>query len=393
MKFRLILICMLLVQVAFAQKGKVTTAISYFTQGRLDKAKETIDGAMKEDNLADWSKAYFIKGQIYQAIYESTNSNYKKLAPHALDTAWSAYQKSIRLDNKNKLTKELRTQYYNLEIDFLNQGTENFRAKKYREAFADFERVLQINQSPYGNQKTDTAVIFNAALSAQNSGQAEKAIEYYKHLMELNYQPARTGAMLSKLLLETAAQQNNKQAEKMEQEAVKYLERGVKQFPEDEYLLIELVNFYLQSDTPEKSEPFLDQLLRLKPAKGDYYRVQGIMFEKTHRLLRSEMAYRKALELNPEDFISQYNLGNILLSQVVTKHEALLSLQDIKEYNTGVAQILNEYEEVIPYFERAHQLKPEDKNTLSTLAQLYFRLKSKSDYDEKYEKIKELLDY
>ena len=50
------------------------------------------------------------------------------------------------------------------------------------------------------------------------------------------------------------------------------------------------------------------------------------------------------------------------------------------------------YESVIPYFEKALELNPNDKNTLTTLKELYFRLRTKNKvYQEKYDKTMEAL--
>ena len=63
-----------------------------------------------------------------------------------------------------------------------------------------------------------------------------------------------------------------------------------------------------------------------------------------------------------------------------------------KEYNAALDKIMDKYEAVIPYFEKALELNPNDSNTLSTLKELYFRLRTKNKvYQEKYDKTMEKL--
>ena len=69
-KLSLIIALLLCSHLMFAQKGKVMSATSFFTQGKLDKAKELIDEAITQEKCVNWSKAYFVRGQINQAIYE-----------------------------------------------------------------------------------------------------------------------------------------------------------------------------------------------------------------------------------------------------------------------------------------------------------------------------------
>ena len=121
-KLSFIIALLLCVNISFAQKGKVTSAVSFFTQGKLDKAKELIDEVIGHENCVNWAKAYMVRGQIYQAIFETQDENYKKLSKDPLSVAWDSYQKVIQLDDKNKFEKDLKTQYANLVIDFTNQG-------------------------------------------------------------------------------------------------------------------------------------------------------------------------------------------------------------------------------------------------------------------------------
>ena len=147
---------------AFAQKGKVTQASSYFTSGKLDQAKQVIDEAIKHEACVNFDRAHFVKGQIYQAIFESQIPDYKKLDPNALDVAWDAFQKVIELDVKGKYTKRLATQYSNLIIDYTNKGVECYNNNQFAEALEAFKRVLEIENSPIltaeAPAKIDTAV-------------------------------------------------------------------------------------------------------------------------------------------------------------------------------------------------------------------------------------------
>ncbi len=124
-------------------------------------------------------------------------------------------------------------------------------------------------------------------------------------------------------------------------------------------ILRELINYYLMGDTPAKAEEFLDAAIKQEPNKAEYYRAKGSLYEKLNQPEKAEAMYIKTLELNPNDFFAQYNLGNIHL---------------------------------IPYFEKALELNPNDKNTLTTLKELYFRLRTKNKvYQEKYDKTMEAL--
>ena len=155
----------------------------------------------------NWAKAYMVRGQIYQAIFETQDENYKKLSKDPLSVAWDSYQKVIQLDDKNKFEKDLKTQYANLVIDFTNQGVVCYNqgmktddTKDFKDAVNNFKRVLEINESPLGTQKVDTTVIYNAGVAAHKAGDLDEAIKFYKKSLELNYEAGKIYAMVANIL-------------------------------------------------------------------------------------------------------------------------------------------------------------------------------------------------
>lgn len=386
-KLSFIMILLFCATFTYAQKGKVTQATSYFTSGKLDQAKKLIDEAMQHEACLNFDKGYFTKGQIYQAIFESPLEDYKKLAPNALDVAWEAYQKVIELDVKKKYEKKLETQYKNLIIDYTNRAVEFYNADNFKDALKAFKKVLEIENSPIVTQgnapAVDTAVLFNAAVSAQRAGELADAEKFYKETLKYNYEPARTYAMLANVLKEQGK----------EEEAVKYLHEGYEKYPDNSYMLVELINYYLLGGEPEKAEKYLDAAIKQDPKNASFYRAKGTLYEKMQEPAKAEEMYGKALELDPKDFLAQYNLGNIKLTEVINFHKKVLDIVDVNEYNKELEKVYDGYASVIPYFEKALELNPNEKNTMSTLKELYFKLRNRdAKYQEKYDEIKAKID-
>lgn len=371
----------------YAQKGKVTQATSYFTSGKLDQAKKLIDEAITHEACVNYDKAYFVKGQIYQAIFESPLADYKKLDPNALNVAWEAFQKVVQLDEKKKYDKKLKVQYDNLIIDFTNQAVDYYNKENFKDALVAFKRVLEIENSPIVTEgqpaKIDTAVMFNAGVSAQRGGNMQDAEKFYKETLKYNYEPARTYAMLANVLKEQGK----------EEEAVKYLHKGYELYPDNSYMLVELINYYLLGGQPEKAEVYLDAAIKQDPKNASFYRAKGTLYEKMQQPEKAMVMYEQALQIDPKDFLAQYNLGNIKLTEVINFHKKVLDIVDVNEYNKELDKVYSGYESVIPFFEKALELNPGEKNTMSTLKELYFKLRNKdAKYQQKYDDIKAKID-
>jgi len=94
---------------AMAQKGKVTSALSYIDQGILDKAKESLDQALTNEATSNWFNTYFAKGRLAQASFDSKDPKVKAYYPDPLAEAYESYLKAMELDPKGGIKKKIIT--------------------------------------------------------------------------------------------------------------------------------------------------------------------------------------------------------------------------------------------------------------------------------------------
>ncbi|MCC8173610.1 MAG: tetratricopeptide repeat protein [Odoribacter sp.] len=382
-KLTFIMVLLFCAGVTYAQPGKVSQAQSYLTSGKLDEAKKIIDEAIQHEKSKDDPRAYLIKGQIYQGIFESPIEDYKKLHADPLNVAYESYQKVIELDDKNRQTKKLEGQYPNLALSFTNKAVEQYNKEDFAGALESFKRVMEINASPFVETQTiDTAILFNTAVTAHKAGNMPEAEKYLKEVLVYNYDPGRTYAMLVNVLKE-----QNK-----DEEAVEYLQKGYEMFPDNTYMLVELINYYLGSGEPEKAEVYLDAAIAQDPNNPSFYRVKGTLYEKTEQMDKALEMYEKTLSIDPNDFIAIYNIGAIKLQEINDLHREVMEIKDVDEYNKGVIKVYEGFESVVPYFQKAYEVNPQDSNSLLYLKELYFRLRNhKDEYLDKYEEVRNLL--
>lgn len=399
----LLIACMLLVNISYGQKRKVTTASSFLMQEKLDKAKEAIDEAMAHPDAVDFAKGYVVKGQIYQAIFEGKDSVLRQQNPGALQMAWESYKKAMEMDDdKKKLEKEISAHLPNLAVDFMNSAVNAHNNSAFEESMNQFQTALDINASRYGSQKIDSMAIHYAGVSAYRAGLLDKALEYYKRSMALGYDdPGRTYSIIVKILLDQSREAesagNTALMEQKKEEGVKYLLEGIKRFPDNESMLIEVINHYLLGDNPAEAEQYLDRAIAQNtPNVDQLYRAKGMLYQKLERVEDAEAMYKKTLELNENDFISYYQLGNIELDRVIKEHEKVHAIDDNKVYERELKKVMSRYEDVLPFFEKALSLDPTDKNTLETLSRLYYQLRNQPQtgkaFEAKYNQMQERLD-
>ncbi|RZT95854.1 tetratricopeptide repeat protein [Ancylomarina subtilis] len=381
-KLSFIMVLLLCVSMVNAQKSKVTGASNYLTSGKLDKAKEAIDAGIGHEKCVAWPKAYLIKGKVYQAIFESPLPAYKKLSDAPLQVAYDAYMKCMELDVKNKYAKAVKAQMTNLIPDYTNKAVEYYNGEDYSGALGAFEKVLEIeNMDLFKADKlaVDTAVIFNAGLAAQKANNLEAAAKYYKQTISYNYGGAKAYAYLSKVLADS---------DKAE-ESLKYLHKGFELFPNDSYMLVELINHYLLGGEPSEAAEYLDKAIALDPENGSYYRAKANLYEKTNEIEKAKEMYNIALAKDPKDYISYYNLGILHLNVCEEARKAANDIMDQKKYDAAVKNLFKLYEEALPYFTKVLEIKPDEQNSITYLKEIYFKLRNeKPEYMKKYEEYK-----
>ena len=100
--------------------------------------------------------------------------------------------------------------------------------------------------------------------------------------------------------------------------------------------------------------------------------------------------YKKAVELKPDYFDAVYNLAVMNFNQAAEKLK-IANEMDLKTYQKDGQKYIDEanakFEEAVPYFEKAHEIKPDDAAVLENLELIYKRLKMFDKVEEVQGKI------
>jgi tetratricopeptide (TPR) repeat protein len=376
---------------AFAQKGKVTSALSYKEAGKLDKAVEAIEETIdannpKSEGSITWPRTWEVRGEIFQAVFESKDENFKKLNNDPLTIAYDSYLKALQLDDKDKFSKSVKIKLTILVGDLTNQAVAAFNEENYEKALKSFEQIMSIDQNPVYRaddpNAVDTVIMFNAGLAAYNAQKYDKAIEYYKQSAKYKYNGAKTYTLISTSYMQ----------KKDTIGALQSLQDGLKEYPENGPLLVEVINIFLNANKIDEAMKYLEKAISLDPKNSSYYFAQGTLYDKLLKPEEATNSYLKAIEFKEDYFDAYYNLGALYYNKGVKQVDianAIPSNQaDKYEVEKNKADI--EFKKAIPYMEKAHEINPTDKFTMESLKTLYYRLKMLDKHAEIVEKMKSL---
>jgi tetratricopeptide (TPR) repeat protein len=358
----------------FAQKGKVTSALTLIEQGALDKAKEALDQAANHPKSAEWFNTYFAKGKFYQAVFRTENAAFKAYSSDPLMDAYASYEKAMELDPKGGTKKRIITGmvYNNLALDLYSQGGTQFEAQDYPNALKSFETQIKITESDKYVGVTDTGMYYNAGLAAMNSGKHQEAIKYFEKCAEMKYLGITPYFQISQSYLHLG--------DTVKAESI--LKELPGKFPGDKNVILNLIDLYIKAG---KNKEALENLAIAKaddPGNFSLWFAEGILHLNQDNFDDAITNLTKSIELNPDLYDSQYGLGAAYINKASDMFVKANDIMDVDKYNAAIEEAMNVFSKALPYMEKANQLKADDLYALRGLKELYYRLRMTDKYNE-----------
>ncbi|MDA3927871.1 MAG: tetratricopeptide repeat protein [Prolixibacteraceae bacterium] len=372
----------------FAQKGKVTSALSYKESGNLEKAYQTILIALDSTNERStksivWPRAWEVKGEILQEIFRMGKKN---IVDEPLFICLDSYKKAIELDEKGRFEKTTLVNLTFLQTDLSNYAITAYEADKFDVALQCFEKFMEISNLPImnktGAEVIDTAIIYNAGLAAYKDENWDKAIEYFKKSAKNKYNGAVSYYYTFKSFQEKKDTLNS----------INILKESFEAYPDNETIIVELINFYIATGKANDAIQYIDLAIAKQPDNVSYYTAKGSTLERLNREDEAIEVYKAAIEKDKTQFTSYYNLGVIFYNRGVNKlnEASQLPPNENEKFDAKMTEGKDNLKQALPYIERAYELDDSEVAILESLRQIYYRLQMTEKYDAINEKIQSI---
>lgn len=351
-----------------AQQVKITSAQTYLEaylqkegDQNLEKAKSEIDEAALNEKTAIMGKTWFVKGEIYQSIYENKAISAKYETVNILDEAYDAYKKAINLNDVRFRDQEATFTYMKSICSYLNnRGVDMFNAKKYAEAYQSFIKLEDANSFFEANKQKFpieiSAIRSNAGLCAQNAGMSSEAIKLYEGIIAKGSDDANLYATLAGLYNKEGRTADSK----------KLVDDAVAKFPNNINLIITQLNFYITEGKYVEAIDIIKKAIELDPKNDQLYVAAGLAYDKMKDMTNCRAMYKKASELNPNNLNAWNNLGGTYVeeanSYIIEMNALGNTKDDIAKSTVLDAKKIEAYKNARPYIEKALSLNPNDEN-------------------------------
>ena len=356
------------------------------------KPEATGEETLLDKTYTAWTYPYYtvyIKdGKV--AAWKQTQWVMKDAAAKAIE----AYAKAGELDPKSapkvkeglKQVSDLCSQAGNVGLD---TGDYAAAAEAYATAY-DAQSVPAFGQA-------DPALLYYAGYllavdGAKNPASFPKGAEYLNKALDKGY--ADEEGNLYYYLFHCYYGQREADHENI-MRAKEALLAGIQKFPKNQNILDGLMQLYTSEKgvgDPADLVSLIDNAIKESPDNVDLWFGRGRIFYALKNTDESIASFQKVVDLRPDMFEGNYYLGifyTIKADDMIKEmNEKQYSSQ--AEYDKDLKAVNEVYLIALPWFEKAHEINPEDVNTLDMLKSVTFRLRDEAGMQEKYETYNEL---
>ena len=394
---------------AYAQKGELNNADEAYKKYEafksagaalampsLTTAKTAIDKAAVNAKTATMPQTYALQAAIYANL--AVKDTVKTTSEPLYNTANEAYKKAKEADTKNEFKSTIDDAGRNLAQYKLTEGVKEFQDKKYDLAYGSFDIYRQIFPD-------DTNAVYYTALSATNAKNYPAAITNYNKLLTLKYSNNPLVYFdLSNIYL----------ASKDTANALKVVSDGIAKYPANGDLRKRQIEMYLRMGKQQEVLSQIESAIANDPKNKLLYYYEGLTFSQQAEAVGKKQAkskdqaekdkleaskldffqkaadqYKKALEIDPNFFEANMNLGYVLINPAIDTYNAAnqLPASKQKEYDAQIAKASALFDLAKPYLLKAVEINPKSTDALANLKTYYIGKKDMANANETQKKI------
>ncbi|MFS2979528.1 tetratricopeptide repeat protein [Bacteroides fragilis] len=391
------MILLMAVSFAFAQEKNVKEAKSIAGEVKPDfaKAEQLINEALTnpetKDNAATWDVAGYIQKRINEKEMENAYLRKPYDTLKVYNSVLNMYNYYVKCDELAQIPNEkgkIKNKYRSANSktilaerpNLINGGIQYFNLNKNEDALKYFAAYVDAATLPMMEKENllekDTIlpqVAYYATLAADRVGDKDAVMKYAQYALK----DKENGQFAMQLLTD---------AYKAKGDTAKWVEKlqeGIVKFPENQYFFANLVDYYSSSNQNDKAMQFADDMLAKDPNNKLYLYVKAYLYHNMKDYEKAIEFYKKTLDIDPAYAEACSNLGLVYLLQAQEYADKAPADINDPNYATAQAEIKKFYEAAKPYYEKARELKPDQKDLwLQGLYRVYYNLNMGPEFEE-----------
>jgi tetratricopeptide (TPR) repeat protein len=168
------------------------------------------------------------------------------------------------------------------------------------------------------------------------------------------------------------------------------LEHAIVRFPSEPWFLQNMINYYIYSGQEQTAVDYLAKAIEREPNVAQYHLIKGNLNQNLGHNDEALKDFDNALALDPTLADAVAGKGRVYYNQAVKLNEDAALISDNKAYKQALDEMNEVFKKSLPYFEKAHEMAPEDRQYMQILKGLYYRFHMDAEYEAISEKLNNL---
>lgn len=334
-----------------------------------------------ETYIYDRVKLKFVNG----ALDSWTDIN--KIHENPLPEVQKALDEAIKLNTDSKADNDILNVIRGLKRAYQTEAIRNYELQDFKASHENFSNILALNKLPQMNNRVDTIFIYFAGRAAFENKDYAEASRLFEETASYNFRDPFLYVFRKQALFaigDTA-------------KGVDVITQGFTAYPEDQSIMIELINYYLDTDKAEDALKLIAKAKEGDPSNVSYLFTEGTLYDKMGRFEDAQNAYKACIEAKPDYYDAHYNLGVLYYNRAVNVYEEASRISDNAAFEKKQAEGDEILRQAVPYMEKVANMEAATqtsydtkRSALETLKTIYYRLKMEDNRQEVINKLNTL---
>ncbi|MEG1545911.1 MAG: tetratricopeptide repeat protein [Bacteroides sp.] len=394
-----VLFSMVLLMVAclsFAQIKSVKEAKALVEDVKPDfkTAQELINEALTNDETKNQANTWNVAGIVQKRINEKENEKAYLKQPYDTSKTFNSTYEMFRCFFKCDELEQIPNEKGKIKFKFrknnaatmlierpnlINGGIHYFNKNDNQEAFKFFAMYVDVAKSPmFAKQdlmNTDTLlsqIAYYATLAAVKNEDNANVLKYAPM--------AKNDKEVGKYGMEFLAGAYKSLGDTVNWIAT--LKEGIQKYPEYTFFFGHLVDYYSNTGKFDEAMIFADDMIAKNPKNSFFLYVKAYLYQSKEDYDNAIEFYKKTIEVDPNYAEAYSNLGLIYCKQGLEYTEKVSTDFNDPKYASEKAKVKQFYESAKPYYEKARELKPDQKDLwMNGLYTIYYKLNLGAEFE------------
>jgi tetratricopeptide (TPR) repeat protein len=162
-----------------------------------------------------------------------------------------------------------------------------------------------------------------------------------------------------------------------------WLNQAFNKYPEDQSILVQLINYYITTGKIEDAITYLDKAIAKEKDNPSFYLAKGIALDKLGRQDDAIKEYELAIKVKADYADAYYNIGVIYFNRGVKQFDVANAVptNEQAKFEAEKKKSDDEFAKAVPFLEKAVEYNPKDTYIKDQLKNLYYRLKMMDKFE------------